>query len=82
MYEELVDRLQNEPLNTGVVQEVVAALRDMSVRMSVQEYYNNILRDGLEVYLPGPFWEDIVQHTKASEDMGKHAEWVLRLTEA
>lgn len=38
------------------------------------------LRDGLSVYLPGPFWDEVIAYTKADEDRGKHAEWVLRAT--
>lgn len=38
------------------------------------------LRKGIEFYAPGPFWTEVVKDTKAAEDLGKHAEWVLRLT--
>lgn len=39
------------------------------------------LRDGLSYYKPGPFWTEVLDATKAAQDQGKHAEWVLRLTD-
>lgn len=38
------------------------------------------LREGLERYKPGPFWDTVTADTDAAADMGKHADWVLRLT--
>jgi len=79
MYEELEDRLEEGPLTEALCKEARYALRDMRAKLGEEQYYVDQLRAGLEVYLPGPFWEDVTDHTKASLDRGKHAEWVLRI---
>lgn len=66
---------------TELLKTVANALVDLEVKRQVQEYYVATLREGLSFYLPGPFWETVVVGTKADADAGKHAEWVLRLTE-
>lgn len=52
----------------------------LTAELSAEKHRVKALRDGLTVYLPGPFWDTVVQDTKADMDQGKHAEYVLRVT--
>lgn len=78
IYQKLIDTLKtDQPVPT---RDIVNALVDLEVKVRVAAYANTQLRDGLKFYRPGPFWTDVVKDTKASQDQGKHAEWILRLT--
>ena len=55
------------------------ALSNASADLNTERYRVKLLKEGLSFYLPGPFWDTVVQDTKADIDQGKHAEWILRL---
>lgn len=79
VYEKIIDTLKAD--GTVPTREVVSALIDLEVKLKVQQMYVKQLRDGLRFYLPGTFWTEVVKETKAAEDQGKHADWILRLTD-
>ena len=57
------------------------AISQAAARIRVLEYLLDTARKGLAFYAPGPFWTEVLKDTKAAQDMGTHAEWVLRLTD-
>lgn len=79
IYQSLIDALKNS--QTVPAASVISALVDLEVKVRVQTYYADRLREGLKFYAPGPFWTEVLKETKAAEDQGKHAEWILRLTD-
>lgn len=79
IYQTLIDTLnKGDYPNT---RDLKSALVDLEVKLRTEKYISGQLREGLKTYLPGPFWTDVVKETKAAEDMGKHAEWILRMTD-
>lgn len=78
IYQNIIDSLKkDEPVPT---KDIVRALVDLEVKLSTEKYTSGQLRDGLKFYRPGPFWTEVLKDTKAAEDQGRHAEWILRLT--
>lgn len=78
IYQKLIDTLKtDQPVPT---RDIVNALVDLEVKLRTEKYISGQLRGGLKFYAPGPFWTDVVKETKAAEDQGRHAEWILRLT--
>lgn len=80
VYQELIDKLK-VAFGSVPAREVISALVDLEVKLRVQKMYVQQLRSGLETYLPGPFWTEVKAATKAAEDQGKHAQWVLNVTD-
>lgn len=79
VYQELIDKLQRDEPCTS--RELKSALVDLEVKLRTEQYVSGQLRDGLKFYAPGPFWTEVTQDTKAAQDLGKHAEWILRMTD-
>jgi len=79
VYQNLIATLKGN----GVVPtaQIISALVDLEVKLRVQKHYADQLRNGLTFYKPGPFWTEVLKDTKAAEDQGKHAEWILRMTD-
>ena len=83
IYQELIELLKDKDTvpSAELLAKAASALIDLEVKARVQTYYANRLREGLQYYAPGPFWTEVLKDTKAAEDQGKHAEWILRLTD-
>ena len=79
IYQQLIDALKAD--RVAPTQSIISALVDLEVKVRTAAYINGQLRSGLQFYAPGPFWTEVLDKTKASEDLGKHAEWILRLTD-
>jgi len=80
VYQELIDKLKTS-FTAVSARDIINAMVDLEVKLRVQKYYASQCRDGLKFYAPGPFWTEVLKDTKAAEDQGKHAEWILRLTD-
>jgi hypothetical protein len=79
IYQTLIDKLSKDEPCTS--RELKSALVDLEVKFATEKYISGQLREGLAFYKPGPFWTEVLKDTKAAEDQGKHAEWILRLTD-
>jgi hypothetical protein len=80
VYQQLIDKLKTS-FSSVSDREIINAMVDLEVKLRVQTYYASQCREGLKFYAPGPFWTEVLKDTKAAEDQGKHAEWILRLTD-
>ena len=80
IYQNLIDALKKNEVPV-TARELAGVMVDLEVKLQVQTYYAAQLRDGLKFYAPGPFWTEVLKDTKAAQDQGKHAEWILRLTD-
>ena len=82
-YGELIVLLKDKDTvpSSELLAKAAQALVDLEVKVRVQTYYAGRLREGLQFYAPGPFWTEVLKDTRAAEDQGKHAEWILRLTD-
>jgi hypothetical protein len=78
-YQALIDMLEKGDFPSA--RELKSALVDLEVKLRTEVYVSGQLRDGLKYYAPGPFWTEVTKETKASQDLGKHADWILRLTD-
>ena len=83
IYQDMITALKH-PDTAAVVpseREVASALVDLEVKLQTEKHISKQLREGLSFYKPGAFWTEVLKDTKAAEDQGKHAEWILRMTD-
>jgi len=59
--------------------EQKARITSLTAALSGEKHRVKQLKEGLSFYLPGPFWDTVVQDTKADMDQGKYAEYILRV---